>query len=77
MEILKSNVKNPFPIKVKCDICRSKILIVDIDDVRNIHYGKGLFWKCPVCGMKNMYTISQCNKILAWFNSNKRKRENK
>lgn len=76
MEILKLRVENPFPIKVKCDICRSKILIVDINDVRNIN-GKGLFWKCPVCGTVNPHSIHQSNKMLARFNSNKRKRENK
>lgn len=77
MEILKSRVENPFPIKVKCNLCRSKILIVDIDDVRNAHYGKGLFWKCAACGAVNPYSIRQSKKILAWFGSNKRKRENK
>lgn len=76
MEILKSNVKNPFPLKVKCNMCRSKIMIVDIDDVRNAHYSKGLFWKCAACGAVNPYSIRQSNKILAWFGSVKRKREN-
>lgn len=75
MKILKSRIKNPFPMKVRCDICKSKLLLDDIKDTHLRVAGRYIFWTCADCGTVNKLSISRSNKIRAWIGSDKRKRE--
>ena len=74
MKILKSRIKNPFPMKVRCSICKSTMLLEDIDDVRN-SITNHIRWVCIECGSIHQFSVSRTNKIRAWIGSDKRKRE--